>query len=96
MEAVHAAAIKGEPNGLKDSKTRLENMNRRGLRLFGHERLDALLVGLRPPTLSEAQYRLVRQTSRAVLAHAGVAVMDERYTGRKYLLYKQALQEADW
>lgn len=79
-----------------DSTIRMENLNRRGTRLFSHERLRRLLYDLRPPLLTPRQYNLVEPLVRAVLAEANVAVQDELYTGRRFRAIKQALEEAEW
>lgn len=92
--SVHRKEIKAEVGGQADSTRKLENLNRRGVRLYSEERLRSKLMCLRPPVLTAQQYKLVNRTVRAVLASAMVVVHDEVYTGRRFRMIKKALAES--
>jgi hypothetical protein len=93
VRAVHQRQLHEEERGFETAAMRMENLARRGTRIFGQQRLDSALEPLEPE-LSTRQMGLVRKAVVKILAMGLVFVGDETYNaGRRYSMLKRTYDE---
>jgi hypothetical protein len=93
IPATHQRELDQEVRGFESAALRMENLARRGARVFEQHRLDSALKDLEHE-LSARQMDVVRKAIVRILAMGLVYVGDEtEITGRRYSLLKRTYDD---